>query len=50
MSPQEQLKYEKRYKRKIHHIAQRPKWNKMVQLAQLGTISCMFFLSLNVKV
>ncbi|EGO56062.1 hypothetical protein NEUTE1DRAFT_146847 [Neurospora tetrasperma FGSC 2508] len=39
MSPQEQLKYEKRYKRKIHHIAQRPRWNKMVQLAQLGTIS-----------
>ncbi|KAK1773846.1 hypothetical protein QBC45DRAFT_446579 [Copromyces sp. CBS 386.78] len=48
MSPQEQLRYEKRYKRKIHHIAQRPKWNKMVQLAQLGTISfvliyCVFF-------
>ncbi|KAK3396757.1 hypothetical protein B0T20DRAFT_242867 [Sordaria brevicollis] len=39
MSPQEQLKYEKRYKRKIHHIAQRPRWDKMVQLAQLGTIS-----------
>lgn len=42
MSPQEQLKYEKRYKRKLHHIAQRPRWNKIVQLAQLGTISCMY--------
>ncbi|KAK0613350.1 hypothetical protein B0T14DRAFT_569410 [Immersiella caudata] len=39
LSPQEQLKFEKRYKRRIHHIAQRPKWNKMIQLAQLFTIS-----------
>jgi hypothetical protein len=40
LSPQEQLRFEKRYKRRIHHIAQRPKWNKMIQLAQLFTISC----------
>lgn len=40
LSPQEQLRFEKRYKRRIHHIAQRPRWNKMIQLAQLFTISC----------
>lgn len=40
LTPQEQLRFEKRYKRRITHIAQRPKWTKMVKLAQYFTISC----------
>lgn len=41
LSKQEQLHFEKRYKRRVSHIAQRPRWNKMIQLAQLTTITCM---------
>jgi len=40
LSPQEQLRFEKRYKRRLRHIAQRPTWTKMVKLAQYFTISC----------
>ncbi|KAK0740427.1 hypothetical protein B0T18DRAFT_330581 [Schizothecium vesticola] len=39
LSKQEQLHFEKRYKRRVSHIAQRPRWNKMIQLAQLTTIT-----------
>ncbi|KAK1754415.1 hypothetical protein QBC47DRAFT_383863 [Echria macrotheca] len=39
LSPQEQLRFEKRYKRRLRHIAQRPTWTKMVKLAQYFTIS-----------
>ncbi|KAK1834521.1 hypothetical protein QBC39DRAFT_343302 [Podospora conica] len=39
LSQQEQLHFEKRYKRRVAHIAQRPRWNKMIQLAQLTTIT-----------
>ena len=41
LSKQEQLHFEKRYKRRVSHIAQRPRWNKLIQLAQLSTITCM---------
>lgn len=40
LSPQEQLRFEKRYKRRIAHIAQRPTWTKVVKLTQYFTISC----------
>lgn len=40
MSPQQQLRFEKRYKRRLRHISQRPGWDKAVQLAQFFTISC----------
>ncbi|KAK3683364.1 hypothetical protein B0T22DRAFT_246394 [Podospora appendiculata] len=39
LSAQEQLRFEKRYKRRVQHITARPRWNKMVGLAQLFTIS-----------
>ncbi|KAM7206417.1 hypothetical protein V8F20_002766 [Naviculisporaceae sp. PSN 640] len=39
MSPQQQLRFEKRYKRRLRHISQRPGWDKAVQLAQFFTIS-----------
>ncbi|KAK3343646.1 hypothetical protein B0T25DRAFT_572650 [Lasiosphaeria hispida] len=38
LPPQEQLRFEKRYKRRVNHIAQRPRWNKIVRLAQYSTI------------
>lgn len=41
LSPQEQLRFEKRYKRRISHIAQRPKWTKMIKFTQYFTITCM---------
>ncbi|KAK0706021.1 hypothetical protein B0T26DRAFT_725214 [Lasiosphaeria miniovina] len=40
MTPQEQLRFEKRYKRRLAHMAQRPRWNKIVKLTQYFTISC----------
>jgi hypothetical protein len=39
LSPQEKFRYEKRYKRRVHHLSVRPRWNKMVKLVQLGTIT-----------
>ncbi|KAK3370850.1 hypothetical protein B0T24DRAFT_301179 [Lasiosphaeria ovina] len=39
MTPQEQLRFEKRYKRRLAHMAQRPRWNKIVKLTQYFTIS-----------
>ncbi|KAK3386585.1 hypothetical protein B0H63DRAFT_520672 [Podospora didyma] len=39
LSPQEQLRYEKRYKRRLAHLAERPRWNKFVTLAQYFSIS-----------
>ncbi|KAK3320546.1 hypothetical protein B0T19DRAFT_429857 [Cercophora scortea] len=49
LSPQAQLRFEKRFKRRVQHIGRRPRWNKMVQLAQFFTITCIpspFFLLL----
>lgn len=39
LSPQEQFRFEKRYKRRVKHISARPRWNKMVKLAQLFSIT-----------
>ncbi|KAK4213623.1 hypothetical protein V8F33_001919 [Rhypophila sp. PSN 637] len=39
MSVQQQLRFEKRYKRRLRHISQRPGWDKGVQIAQFITIS-----------
>jgi len=41
LSPQEQLRFEKRFKRRLHHISARPKWNKFIKLAQLSSVTCM---------
>lgn len=40
LSPQEQLRFEKRYKRRVQLAAARPRWNKMVKLAQFFSITC----------
>ncbi len=39
LSAQEQFRFEKRYKRRVKHISARPRWNKMVKLAQLFSIT-----------
>ncbi|KAK0634362.1 hypothetical protein B0T17DRAFT_513117 [Bombardia bombarda] len=39
MSKHEELRFEKRYKRRLQHIATRPRWNKFIKLAQLFTIT-----------
>lgn len=40
MSNQEQLRFEKRYKRRLRHISQRPRWDKFIQLTQFFSITC----------
>ncbi|KAK3315498.1 hypothetical protein B0H66DRAFT_606381 [Apodospora peruviana] len=39
MSKQDQFRLEKRYKRRLRHISQRPKWDKAVKLTQFFTIT-----------
>ncbi|EFX06477.1 hypothetical protein CMQ_6798 [Grosmannia clavigera kw1407] len=39
LSPQEQLRFEKRFKRRMALRAERPRWIKFVKLAQLFTIT-----------
>jgi hypothetical protein len=41
LSPQEQLKFEKKFKRRLAIKAERPRWNKAIQLAQLFTVTSM---------
>jgi hypothetical protein len=41
LSPQAQLKYEKKYKRRVKLATARPMWNKVIQLTQLFSITCM---------
>jgi hypothetical protein len=41
LSPGEQLKFEKRYKRRVRLAAARPLWNKVIKLTQLFSITCM---------
>ncbi|KAK2000887.1 hypothetical protein LX36DRAFT_679347 [Colletotrichum falcatum] len=38
LSPQSQLRFEKKYKRRLALVYARPRWNKAVKLAQLGTV------------
>lgn len=40
LSPHEQFKFEKRYKRRVKLASARPKWNKIIQLTQLFSITC----------
>lgn len=42
LSPQEQLRYEKKYKRRMALATTRPKWDKAVKLLQLFSVVCMF--------
>ncbi len=39
LSYAEQLRYEKRYKRRVAHISARPRWDKFIKLTQLFTIT-----------
>jgi hypothetical protein len=45
MTPQQQLRFEKKYKRRLKLKMERPRWNKFVKLAQLVTTTCMAFCS-----
>lgn len=40
MSPQQQLRFEKKYKRRLKIATARPRWDKFVRLAQLCTMTC----------
>ncbi|KAL2024351.1 hypothetical protein VTK56DRAFT_8833 [Thermocarpiscus australiensis] len=39
MSPQQQLRFEKKYKRRLKLATARPRWDKFVRLAQLFTMT-----------
>ncbi|KAG7294487.1 hypothetical protein NEMBOFW57_004561 [Staphylotrichum longicolle] len=39
MSPQQQLRFEKKYKRRLKIATARPRWDKFVRLAQLCTMT-----------
>ncbi|SPQ27144.1 cdcd91d7-e9df-4e70-816d-dba369bf7a9d [Thermothielavioides terrestris] len=39
MSPQQQLRFEKKYKRRLKLASARPRWDKFVRLAQLFTVT-----------
>lgn len=41
MSPQEQLRLEKKYKRRAALATARPRWDKFIRLAQLFSITCL---------
>lgn len=41
LSPQEQLRFEKKYKRRLALATARPRWNKFIKLAQLFSVVCM---------
>ncbi len=40
LSPQEQFRFEKRYKRRVKLLAERPRWTRLVKLTQLFSITC----------
>lgn len=40
LSPQEQLRFEKRYKRRVALASARPRWVKFVKLVQLFSVTC----------
>lgn len=40
LTPQEQLRLEKKYKRRAQLATARPTWNKTIRLAQLFTVTC----------
>lgn len=41
LSPQEQFKFEKKFKRRLALASERPRWVKFVKLVQLFTVTCM---------
>ena len=41
MTPQQQLRFEKKYKRRLALATARPRWDKFIKLTQLFTITCM---------
>lgn len=41
LSPQEQLKFEKKFKRRLANKAERPGWHKLIKLMQLFTVTSM---------
>ncbi|KAI3394721.1 hypothetical protein diail_2307 [Diaporthe ilicicola] len=41
LSPQEQLKFEKKFKRRLALASERPRWEKFIKLMQLFTVTCM---------
>ena len=40
LSKADQLRFEKRYKRRLRLMGARPRWNKMLKLVQLVSITC----------
>lgn len=40
LSPQEQLRFEKRYKRRVALASARPRWVKFIKLVQLFSVTC----------
>jgi hypothetical protein len=40
MTSQQQLRFEKKYKRRLKLATARPRWDKFVRLAQLCTMTC----------
>ncbi len=44
LTPQEQLRFEKKYKRRVKLASRRPRFDKAVKLAQLTTVVCKLFL------
>ncbi|KAG8163865.1 hypothetical protein KVR01_005783 [Diaporthe batatas] len=45
LSPQEQLKFEKKFKRRLAIKAERPAWDKTIKLAQLFTVTTVIIYS-----
>lgn len=43
LTPQEQLRFEKKYKRRVTLACARPRWDKAVKLTQLFTIVCTYW-------
>ncbi|KAI6346187.1 hypothetical protein MCOR25_010995 [Pyricularia grisea] len=39
LTPQAQLKYEKKYKRRVAMLSERPRWDRFVKLAQLLSVT-----------
>lgn len=48
LSLQEQLKYEKKYKRRLALATARPQWTKFIKLVQLFSVTCMWKSFLNI--
>jgi hypothetical protein len=40
LSEKEQFRFERRYKRRVKLATARPRWDKYVKLAQLGSVTC----------